>query len=93
MSTAGPDVLEELAPLVTKTGSTFVDAPVVGAPPNVLKGAALLIAGGERADVERVQPVLERLGELRHAGPFGSGDVYKRQSLTAASTAAVDSSS
>ena len=73
MSTAGPDVLEELAPLVTKTGSTFVDAPVVGAPPNVLKGAALLIAGGERADVERVQPVLERLGELRHAGPFGSG--------------------
>ena len=73
MSTAGPDVLEELAPLITKTGSTFVDAPVVGAPPNVLKGSALVVAGGERADVERVRPVLERLGELRHAGPFGSG--------------------
>jgi 3-hydroxyisobutyrate dehydrogenase-like beta-hydroxyacid dehydrogenase len=73
MSTAGPDVLESLAPLVAKTGSTWVDAPVIGAPPAVLKGAELVIAGGERADVERVRPVLERLGELRHVGPFGSG--------------------
>jgi 3-hydroxyisobutyrate dehydrogenase/2-hydroxy-3-oxopropionate reductase len=73
MSTAGPDVLEELAPLVAKIGSTLVDAPVIGAPPSVLKGAELIIAGGERADVDRVRPVLERLGELRHVGPFGSG--------------------
>jgi 3-hydroxyisobutyrate dehydrogenase/2-hydroxy-3-oxopropionate reductase len=73
MSTAGPDVLEELAPLVAKIGSTLVDAPVIGAPPNVLKGAELIIAGGERADIDRVRPVLERLGELRHVGPLGSG--------------------
>ena len=72
MSTAGPDVLDELAPLVARTGSTFVDAPVIGAPPTVLHGAALIMAGGEPADVERVRPVLERLGELRHVGPFGS---------------------
>ena len=73
MSTVGPDALEELAPLVARTGSTLVDAPVIGAPPAVLRGAELVIAGGERADVERVRPVLERLGELRHVGPFGSG--------------------
>lgn len=73
MSTAGPDVLEELEPLVAKTGSTLMDAPVIGAPPNVLKGAELIVAGGTRADVDRVRPVLERLGELRHVGPFGSG--------------------
>jgi 3-hydroxyisobutyrate dehydrogenase/2-hydroxy-3-oxopropionate reductase len=73
MSTAGPDVLEELEPLVAKTGSTLVDAPVIGAPPNVLKGAELIVAGGTRADVDRVRPVLERLGELRHVGSFGSG--------------------
>ena len=72
MSTAGPDVLEELAPLVASTGSTLVDAPVIGAPPAVLRGAELVIAGGQRADIERVRPVLERLGELRHVGPFGS---------------------
>ncbi len=73
MSTAGPDVLEDLAPLVAKTGSTLVDAPVIGAPPNVLKGAEIIIAGGDRAEVDRVRPVLERLGELRHVGPLGSG--------------------
>ena len=73
MSTVGPDVLDELRPLVVRTGSTFVDAPVIGAPPAVLHGAELVIAGGERADVERVRPVLERLGEVRHVGPFGSG--------------------
>jgi 3-hydroxyisobutyrate dehydrogenase-like beta-hydroxyacid dehydrogenase len=73
MSTPGPDVLEELAPLIAKTGSRFVDAPVVGAPPAVLQGAELVLAGGELADVERVRPVLEHLGEVRHVGPFGSG--------------------
>jgi 3-hydroxyisobutyrate dehydrogenase-like beta-hydroxyacid dehydrogenase len=73
MSTVGPDVLEELAPLVARTSSTLIDAPVIGAPPAVLKGEELVIAGGKRDDVERVRPVLERLGELRHVGPFGSG--------------------
>jgi 3-hydroxyisobutyrate dehydrogenase/2-hydroxy-3-oxopropionate reductase len=73
MSTAGPDVLEELAPMIANTGSTLVDAPVIGAPPNVLEGVELVIAGGARADVDRVRPILERLGELRHVGPLGSG--------------------
>jgi hypothetical protein len=39
----------------------------------VLQGAELVIAGSERADVELVRPILERLGELRYVGPFGSG--------------------
>ena len=73
MSTVGPDVLEELAPIVAKTGSSFVDAPVLGAPPAVRAGAELVIAGGAPADVELVRPILERLGELRHVGSFGSG--------------------
>jgi 3-hydroxyisobutyrate dehydrogenase-like beta-hydroxyacid dehydrogenase len=73
MSTAGPDVLEVLAPLVARTGSTLVDAPLIGPPPAVLSGAALVIAGGTADAVERVRPILERLGELRHVGPFGSG--------------------
>ncbi len=73
MSTGGPDVIEELLPLVAKTGSTLIDAPVIGAPPNVLKGVELVIAGGDRADVDRVRSVLEHLGELRHVGPLGSG--------------------
>jgi 3-hydroxyisobutyrate dehydrogenase-like beta-hydroxyacid dehydrogenase len=73
MSTAGPDVLEELASLVARTGSNLIDAPVIGPPPAVLHGAALVIAGGIPAEIDRVRPLLERLGELRHVGPFGSG--------------------
>jgi 3-hydroxyisobutyrate dehydrogenase/2-hydroxy-3-oxopropionate reductase len=73
MSTVGPDVLDELAPLVSATRSPFVDAPVLGAPPAVRAGAELVIAGGERRDVERVRPVLEALGELRYVGAFGNG--------------------
>jgi 3-hydroxyisobutyrate dehydrogenase-like beta-hydroxyacid dehydrogenase len=73
MSTVGPDVLQELAPLVARTGSILMDAPLVGAPPVVLRGAALVLVGGESRDVERIRPVLQGLGEPRHVGPVGSG--------------------
>jgi 3-hydroxyisobutyrate dehydrogenase-like beta-hydroxyacid dehydrogenase len=73
MSTAGPDVLTELLQGIAATGSTLVDAPLLGAPPMVLSGHALVLAGGLDADVERVRPVLELLGEVRHVGPLGSG--------------------
>ena len=73
MSTAGPDVLAELEPQVAATGSALVDAPIVGAPPLVFRGAAALLVGGAAADVERVRPMLEKFGEVRHVGPLGSG--------------------
>jgi len=73
MSTAGPDVIEELAPRIATAGATLVDAPIIGAPPAVLHGTALIIAGGRSADVERARPVLERIGEVRYVGPLASG--------------------
>ncbi len=73
MSTAGPDVLTELLAGIAEARSTLVDAPLLGAPPTVLGGQALVLAGGLDADVERVRPVLELLGEVRHVGPLGSG--------------------
>jgi 3-hydroxyisobutyrate dehydrogenase len=73
MSTVGPDVLEEIAPAIAASGSHLVDAPVIGAPPAVMAGTELVIAGGAREDVERVRSILERLGEVRHVGPLGSG--------------------
>jgi 3-hydroxyisobutyrate dehydrogenase-like beta-hydroxyacid dehydrogenase len=73
MSTAGPDVVAELQPQVTAAGATLVDAPIVGAPPMVLRGAAALLVGGDAADVERARPVLQAFGEVRHVGPLGSG--------------------
>ena len=73
MSTAGPDVVLELQPQIASAGSALVDAPIVGAPPVVLRGAAAVLAGGAAADVERARPILQPFGEVRHVGPLGAG--------------------
>ena len=43
-------------------------APVVGSVPAVESGKLLILAGGDRDDVERARPVLEHLGEVRYVG-------------------------
>jgi 3-hydroxyisobutyrate dehydrogenase-like beta-hydroxyacid dehydrogenase len=73
MSTAGPDVEEELRPLVAAAGSNLVDATIVGAPPIVERGEAAILIGGESADVERARLILEHLGTVRHVGRPGNG--------------------
>jgi len=56
MSTSGPGLLAELQPQLAATGSTLVDAPIVGAPTAVLRGGAAILVGGAPADVEHVRP-------------------------------------
>jgi 3-hydroxyisobutyrate dehydrogenase len=73
MSTSGPGLLAELEPQLAATGSTLVDAPIVGAPTAVLRGETAILVGGAPADVEHVRPVLGLLGEVRHVGALGSG--------------------
>ncbi len=73
MSTAGPDVLFELDPQVRATGSTIVEAPILGGPSVLLKGGVAILAGGAPADLARVRPVLELIGEVHEIGPLGSG--------------------
>jgi 3-hydroxyisobutyrate dehydrogenase len=73
MSTSGPGLLAELEPQLAATGSTLVDAPIVGAPTAVLRGGAAILVGGAPADVDHVRPVLGLLGEVRHVGALGSG--------------------
>jgi 3-hydroxyisobutyrate dehydrogenase len=73
MSTAGPEVLAELAPLVGATGSTIVEAPILGSPSVMLGGGAAILAGGAPADVARARAVLDLLGDVHEIGPLGSG--------------------
>jgi 3-hydroxyisobutyrate dehydrogenase-like beta-hydroxyacid dehydrogenase len=73
MSTAGPDVEEELAAAIQPTGARFVDAPILGSPAVVGAGQAAVLVGGEAADVERAAQVLRAIGEVRPVGPLGSG--------------------
>ena len=72
MSTAGPDLVAELAGHVTAAGGTLVDAPILGAPPFVRAGEAAILVGGADADAAVVSPVLSVLGTVRHVGPLGS---------------------
>ena len=73
MSTAGPDLVSDLAVSVDAVGATLVDAPIVGAPPLLRAGNAAILVGGAPDDVAAADPVLSALGLVRHVGPLGSG--------------------
>jgi 3-hydroxyisobutyrate dehydrogenase/2-hydroxy-3-oxopropionate reductase len=72
MSTAGPDLVAELAAHVAAAGDTLVDAPLLGAPPVVRAGEAAILVGGADEDVTAAAAVLGTLGTVRHVGPLGS---------------------
>lgn len=93
MSTAGPNLIAQLEPLVRATGSALVDAPITGTPPTVESGGAAILIGGAPADVERARPMLEQFGTVRHVGPLGNGARLKlvaNSMLGAVTTAAAE---
>jgi 3-hydroxyisobutyrate dehydrogenase len=64
--------------LKAKTGCGWVDAPVSGGPPASGSGTLTVMAGGEPADIARVQPLMADIaGRFTHMGPPGSGLVAK----------------
>ena len=65
------------AELKDKTGMTWVDAPVSGGPPAAGSGGLAIMVGGDEADVARVKPILDVLGNNTHMGPLGAGQVTK----------------
>jgi 3-hydroxyisobutyrate dehydrogenase-like beta-hydroxyacid dehydrogenase len=72
MSTAGPDLVSDLAAHVIAARGTLIDAPLIGAPPAVRAGEAAILVGGTDRDVAAASPVLSALGTVRHVGPLGS---------------------
>jgi 3-hydroxyisobutyrate dehydrogenase-like beta-hydroxyacid dehydrogenase len=65
MSTAGPDVVKELQPVIERAGAKFVECPVLGSISAMETGKGLLFAAGDDAAIERARPVLAALGEVR----------------------------
>lgn len=64
MSTAGPEVPEELG----RRFAGLVSAPVVAPPRLVEAGKALFLAGGPDSAIDTAQPVFDALGEVRRVG-------------------------
>ena len=76
-STAGPWVSEELGRDAHAKGARLLEAPVIGSVPAVERGKLLILASGDRADLEQAQPVLEHLGEVRYIGKHGTAPRLK----------------
>ena len=77
-STLGVDPVIELHGMARERGLRFLDAPVTGASPGAVNGTLVFIAGGEKATLDEVTPVLLKMGsKCIHAGPAGSGQAIK----------------
>ena len=62
------------AELFAKTGCRWVDAPVSGGPPASAAGTLTIMAGGDEADLERIEPLMKDISQrCTHMGPLGSG--------------------
>jgi len=76
MSTVGPDEFRSAAARLPK-GVPLVDAPVRGSVPQATSGLLEVFAGATDENYERVRPILEILGKVRHTGGPGSGAAMK----------------
>src|SRR6202165_4871611 len=76
MSTVGPDEVRSVAARLPK-GVSLVDAPVRGSVPQATSGPLEVFVGATDEDYERVRPILEALGTVRHTGGPGAGAALK----------------
>ncbi|WP_099907884.1 NAD(P)-dependent oxidoreductase [Streptomyces sp. TLI_171] len=76
MSSIGPRAVAELRDRLPD-GVGMVDAPVLGSVGPAASGALVVYAGGEDAELERAQPVLERLGRVVRCGGPGAAAALK----------------
>src|SRR5882724_4662524 len=76
MSTVGPQEVHAAAARLPK-GTSLVDAPVRGSVPQAASGTLDIFVGATDENFERVRPILESLGTVRHAGGSGSGAAMK----------------
>ena len=76
LTTSPPELIQRLAG-VAPDGVSMVDSPVTGAVDGACTGTLTLFAGGEAEAVERVRPLLKRLGPVIAGGGLGTGCVVK----------------
>lgn len=73
MSTAGGEVSKEIAAVMP----AYVEAPLFGSTGAIANGAAVMLAAGEKAAIERARLVLADIGEVRVIGGLGSAASLK----------------
>jgi 3-hydroxyisobutyrate dehydrogenase len=78
-SSIHPDAARDIAARLKATNDMgWIDAPVSGGTKGAEEGTLAVMAGGEAADIERVQPyVLAMARRLTHMGGVGAGQTTK----------------
>jgi 3-hydroxyisobutyrate dehydrogenase-like beta-hydroxyacid dehydrogenase len=74
MTTGDPEEMAALAGRLRERGVRYLDVTIGGSSAHLRAGEAILMAGGDAADVAHCQPLLERLSKrIFHCGPAGAG--------------------
>ncbi|MCZ2403838.1 2-hydroxy-3-oxopropionate reductase [Paenarthrobacter sp. Z7-10] len=77
-SSIRPDVAVQLASAAREAGVRPLDAPVSGGEQGAVDGVLSIMVGGEAADFEAGQEILNAVGKtIVHVGPSGSGQTVK----------------
>jgi 3-hydroxyisobutyrate dehydrogenase len=78
MSSSYPLDTQQYAKRLKEFGVALVDAPVSGGVKKAISGELTIMIGGEQKDVERVRPILEKMGSrLYYLGGHGAGHTVK----------------
>jgi 3-hydroxyisobutyrate dehydrogenase-like beta-hydroxyacid dehydrogenase len=68
----------KFAQQVRKTGARYLEAPFTGSKPAAEQRKTVFYLGGEKADIDAANPILERISAHRiHIGPTGSASALK----------------
>jgi 3-hydroxyisobutyrate dehydrogenase len=77
MSTSYPLETTALAEDLAGTGIDLIDAPVSGGVSRAKLGTLTIMAGGDAAVIDRVEPALGAMGTVYRTGALGSGHAMK----------------
>lgn len=78
MSTILPVETRAIGGRLAGMGLTMVEAPVGRTSDHAIAGTVTFMVGGDAADIERITPYLNAMGEaITHCGPLGAGGIVK----------------
>ncbi len=77
MSTISPTATRRMAETLGEKGIKMLDAPVSGGSEGAQNGTLSIMVGGDAADLEKAEPVLQAMGKTTHIGAVSAGQMTK----------------
>ncbi len=76
--TSLPESTKILGAKIKEKGASYMDAPLGRTPKHALDGLLNIMSAGEKADFDKIEPVLNDIGEnVFHVGALGAGHTLK----------------